>query len=100
VFISGSHIQTPENDATRQLRDEIERQVPLEKGLYLSTPGKGDARILITTPVSITQESGVTMISFYAAIVRDGFPSKVVNGTCPRSAIGECATAIIRSIPN
>jgi hypothetical protein len=99
VFISGSDIETPENNATIELRDALEGLVASRPDLALSKPGRGDINIIIPVLVRIRPTDDGGVVSFSAEIEGKHRVTEAINGACKRRDIATCAAAILRAVP-
>jgi hypothetical protein len=99
VFIKGSDIDTPENSATRELRDSVEALVAARQDLILSSPGQSDLAVWIPELVAIDRSSGVENVVFGARLSRrvDGKVAEL-SGSCERSNVSACAKTIVDAL--
>jgi hypothetical protein len=99
VFIKGSDIETPENVATRSLRDALESEISARQDLHLALAGRGDLSVLIPDFVSIDRSSPPERLSFTAHLKRAGnIEAQIVSGSCPRTNLSACTQTIMDAL--
>jgi hypothetical protein len=99
VYIEGSDIETPENTATHELLDAIEKLISSRSDLSLANAGEGDVVVLIPEQVTLERASNNQRVLFAAEVTakRDG-TTRHVSGSCPRQTISKCAQMVVNAL--
>jgi hypothetical protein len=97
VYVVGSDIETPEHNATFDLRDAVEKIITSRPGYRLAQAGKGNVRVSIPTFVKISSRPSGQIVSFSAQIETSG-GSKSVNGSCAINDLNSCAKVIVDAV--
>lgn len=96
VIIKGSDIETPENTATRKLRDLLEAELASHPDFVLATPGTGTLIVYIPELVRIDGSKRPTIVTYKAEMSRKSSGAKeLVTGSCAATFLSGCSQMII-----
>lgn len=99
IFIKGSDIETPENSATRSLRDLLEAKLAARQDIRVAKAGEGTLIFIIPDLVKIDKSTQPQTVTYLAQISRKSeHSSKTVTGSCLNTNLPACADMMISQL--
>lgn len=99
VYIEGSDIETPENTATRNLRDALEAKIAARVDVSLAQAGQGNIAVLIPELVTLSYDSRPPTVTFRARLtLKSPEQTKDLSGSCSTATIAVCAERILQGV--